>query len=73
MARNDEQGRAAIDRVMQVNAATGVNTVHICNLEDNHNATRDRTNFLQRELAASQAEVRELRERQLSQDNICTK
>lgn len=67
VARNDEQGRAAIDRVMQVHAATGVNTIRICNLEDNHNATWDHTNLLQRELAASQAEVRELRERKMTE------
>ena len=53
---------------MQVDAATGVNTVCIRNLEDNHNATIDRTNFLMREIAASQVEVRELQERQRSQE-----
>ena len=44
LACNDEQGRVAINRVMQADAATGFNTVRIRNLEDVHNATRVRTN-----------------------------
>ena len=59
VARNNEQGRAAIDRIIQVEPNIGFNTVRIRNLEDNHYVTRDFTNFLLRELAASQAEVRE--------------
>ena len=60
VARNNEQRRATIDRVMQVDATTGVNTFRIRNLKGSHNATRDRTNFMMREPAASHAEVREL-------------
>lgn len=60
--------RVAIDRVIQVGTANGVNIVCLYNLEDNHEATRNCTNLLQMEPAASRAEVRELRERQAIQE-----
>ena len=50
---------------MHIEATTGVDVVHFHNLEGNHNATRDCTNSLQQELVATQAEVRELRDRQM--------
>ncbi|KAL7618246.1 hypothetical protein Lser_V15G04420 [Lactuca serriola] len=68
VARNDKQRRVVIERVMQVDAASGINTIHICNLEHRHNVTMDRTYLLQRELAAIQAEVRELQKRQITQE-----
>ena len=52
---NTEQGINIIDRVVQIEATIGVDAVRLRNLEDNHNATRDCTNFLQGELAASHA------------------
>ena len=43
IARNVEQGRAAIDRVMEIDANSGVNTVRIRRLEEDMERTR-RTN-----------------------------
>ena len=63
IARNGEQGRAAIDRVMEVDAKSGVNTVCIIHLEEAMERTRRVNETLQQELAASRAEVLELRVR----------
>ena len=43
ISRNVEQGQAAIDRVMEIDANSGVNTVRIHQLEEDMERTR-RTN-----------------------------
>ena len=68
IARNVEQGRAAIDRVMEIDANSGVNTVRIRRLEEDMERTRRTNETLQQQLAASRAEVLELRARQRAQD-----
>ena len=66
--RNVEQGRAAIDRVMEIDANSGVNTVSIRRLEEDMERTRRTNETLQQQLAASRAEVLELRARQRAQE-----
>ena len=68
IARNVEQGRAAIDRVMEIDANSGVNTVRIRRLEEDMERTRRTNETLQQQLTASRAEVMELRARQRAQD-----
>ena len=68
IARNVEQGRAAIDRVMEIDANSGVNTVCIRRLEEDMERTQRTNETLQQQLAASRAEVLELRARQRAQD-----
>ena len=68
IARNVEQGRAAIDRVMEIDANSGVNTVRIRRLEEDMERTRRTNETLQQQLAASRAEVMELRARQRAQE-----
>jgi len=68
IARNVEQGRAAIDRVMEIDANSGVNTVRIRRLEEDIERTRRTNKTQQQQLAASRAEVLELRARQRAQD-----
>ena len=68
IARNVEQGRAAIDRVMEIDANSGVNTVRIRRLEEDMERTRRTNETLQQQLAASRAEVLELRSRQRAQE-----
>jgi len=68
IARNVEQGRAAIDRVMEIDANSGVNTVRIRRLEEDMERTRRTNETLQQQLAASRAEILELRARQRAQD-----
>ena len=64
IARNVEQGQAAIGRVVEVDANSNLNTVRIRQLEEAMDRTRRTNEALQQSLAASRAEVRELRERQ---------
>ncbi|CAH1440060.1 unnamed protein product [Lactuca virosa] len=64
IARNVEQGRAAIDRVMEIDANSGVNTVRIRHLEDAVEGTRRTNETLRQQLAASRTEILELRVRQ---------
>ena len=68
IARNVEQGRAAIDRVMEIDANSGVNTVRIRQLESAQERTLVRNAALKRELIEIQAEVRELRAQQARVD-----
>lgn len=64
IARNGEQGRTTIQRTEENDANTGVNTVCIRQLESTHRTTINQNEALQRELTATQTEVRELRARQ---------
>ena len=64
IARNVEQGQAAIRRVVEVDANSNLNTVRIRQLEEAMDRTRRTNEALQQQLAASRAEVRELRARQ---------
>ena len=64
IAQNDEQGQAAIDRIIEIDANPGVNTVRIRHLEEAMEGTRRANEALQQQLAASRAEVIELRVRQ---------
>ena len=41
IARNDEQGRAAINRIIEVDADAGVNTVRIRHLESVYERTQN--------------------------------
>ncbi|CAH1427776.1 unnamed protein product [Lactuca virosa] len=68
ISRNTEQGRATIDRVVEIDANSGVNTVRIRQLESAHERTQVRNAALQRELAETQAEVRELQAQQARSD-----
>ena len=45
-AHNDEQGRSAIDGVVQVSTTTRFNTVHLHHLIRNHETPRDITKTL---------------------------
>ena len=64
VARNDEQERAAIHRVVEVDATMVLNMVRLRHLSEDQELTRTHTDALQRELAANRSEVRELRQRQ---------
>ena len=68
ISRNTILGQATIDRVVEIEANSGVNTVHIRQLESAHERTLVRNANLQRELAETQAEVRELRAQQVRAD-----
>ena len=68
IARNVEQGQAAIGRVVEVDANSNLNTVRIRQLEEAMDRTRRTNEALQHQLAASRAEVRELRARQRTHD-----
>ena len=59
--RNEEQGRTAINRIMEVDAKAGVSTVCIRRLEDAHGRSMRDNEALQQELAETRAEVIELR------------
>ena len=61
IARNIEQGHAAIGRVMEIDANSNLKTVRIYLLEEAMDRTRRTNEALQQQLAASVAEVRELR------------
>ena len=50
IARNVEQGRATIDRVMEVDANSGVNTVRIRHLEEALKGTRGTNDTLRQQL-----------------------
>ena len=60
IARNVEQGQAAIGRVVEVDANSNLNIVRICQLEEAMDRTRRTNEALQQQLAASRAKVREL-------------
>lgn len=63
VARNEIQGRTALNRITEVDANAGVNTVRIRRLENAHErAERDDESLLQG-LAETRAEVIELRAR----------
>ena len=64
IARNVEQGHAAIGRVVEIDANSNLNIVRIRQLEEAMDRTRRTNEALQQQLAASRAEVRELRARQ---------
>ena len=66
VSRNVEQGRAAIDQVMEVRANSGVNTVRLRHLNKDQELTSTHTDALHRELTASRSEVRELRKSQVA-------
>ena len=53
---------------MEIDANSGVNTVRIRRLEEDMERTRRTNEILQQQLAASRAEVLELRARQRAQD-----
>lgn len=61
IAQNLEQGRAAIGRVAEIDTNTGVNTVRICHLKESMERTGRTNGALHQQLAASRAEVIELR------------
>ena len=58
IARNIEQGRAAIDRVMDIDANSGVNTVRIRHLEEALEGTRRTNDALRQQLTTEIAELR---------------
>ena len=58
IARNVEQGRAAIDRVMEIDANSGVNTVRIRHLEEALEGTRRTNDALRHQLSTKVAELR---------------
>ena len=60
--------QATINQVLEVDANSVVNTVHIRRLESAHERTLVRNANLQRELAETRAEVRELRAQQARSD-----
>lgn len=64
IARNVEQGGAAVGRVVEIDANIGVHPVRICHLEEAMERTRSTNETLQQQLAVSQVEVIELRVRQ---------
>ncbi|KAL7596760.1 hypothetical protein Lser_V15G28139 [Lactuca serriola] len=64
VARNEEQGRTTINRMMEVDANEGVNIVRIRRLEDAHGRSMRDNEALQQDLAATRAKVIELRARQ---------
>ena len=64
IARNVEQGQAAIGRVVEVDANSNLNTVRIRQLEEAMDRTRRTNEDLQQQLATPRAEVRELWARQ---------
>ena len=68
MSRNSIIAQAAVNQVLEVDANSGVNTVHIRQLESAHERTLVRNANLQRELAETRAEVRELRAQQARSD-----
>ena len=68
ISRNTILGQETIDRVVEIEANSDVNTVHIRQLESAHERTLVRNANLQRELAETQAEVRELRAQQVRAD-----
>ena len=57
IARNIEQGQAAIGKVVEVDANSNLNTVRIHQLEEAMDRTRKTNEALQQQLAASQAEI----------------
>ena len=61
ISRNVEQGQAAIGRVVEVDANSNLNTVRIRQLEEAMDRTKRTNEALQQQLAASRAEVIELR------------
>ena len=64
ISHNGEQGRAVINRVMEIDANSGVNTIRIIHHEEAMERTRRANQALQQQLDASCAEVIELRLRQ---------
>ncbi|KAL7583091.1 hypothetical protein Lser_V15G45435 [Lactuca serriola] len=68
IARIGEQGREAIDRIMEIDANSGVNTVRIRQLQSTQERTLVRNAALQRELTENRVEVRELRAQQARAD-----
>ena len=68
ISRNTIMAQATINQVLEVDANSGVNTVHIRQLESAHERTLVHNAALQRELAETQAEVRELRAQQARSD-----
>lgn len=64
IARNVEQGRETINRILEIDTKSGVNTFYIRQLEEAMERTRRTNETLQQLLAASQADVIELRVRQ---------
>ena len=68
IACNDEQGRVALNRIMEVDADAGVNTIRILHLESSYERTQNQNATLQRDLTATQVEIRELRAQQAMTD-----
>ena len=68
ISQNSIMAQATINQVLEVDANSGVNTVHIRQLESAHERTLVRNANLQRELAETRAEVRELRAQQARMD-----
>ncbi|XP_052621764.1 uncharacterized protein LOC128127340 [Lactuca sativa] len=60
VTRHEEQTRVNTRHLMEVGATSQVNSVRIRWLDDDHDRTRDCTELLRREMAATQAEVQEL-------------
>ena len=58
IARNVEQGRAAIDRVIEIDANSGVNTIRIRHLEEALERTRRSNDALRQQLTTKIAELR---------------
>ena len=61
-------GQSTINRVLEIDANSGINPIRIRQLESAHERTLVRNETLQRELAETQAEVRELRAQQVRAD-----
>ena len=68
ISRNTILGQSSINRVLEIDANTGVNTVRIRQLESAHERALVHNAALQRELTETRAEVRELRAQQARAD-----
>ena len=66
VARNDDEARASINQVLEVGATSLTNVVHLHHLNNDQELTRNHTDALQRKLIATQVEVRELQDHQVS-------
>ena len=68
IARQFDQSRMSINRILEVNAAAQANTADILRLDEMQDDTQHHTEALQRQLNAAESEIRGLREHQAAQE-----
>ena len=68
IARQFDQSRMSINRILEVNAAAQANAADILRLDEMQDDTQHHTEALQRQLNAAESEIRGLREHQDAQE-----